>query len=104
MLSLLKGLIKSNCLEAGLVTRIMERVKYLQSTIKRIEPYLKKDSDTEEILHFLDHLEEASKSCSDISEKHTVVKFVKAPSYIIKLKTIETEIKMANSNLLQQTI
>ena len=84
----------------NLVSRIIENVKYLQSTIKIIEPHLKKDSDTEEILHFLGHLENASKSCSAISEKHKVMKFAKAPGYIFKLHDIEAEIKMANSKLL----
>ena len=75
-------------LSEKIVSRIKESVEYLQSTIKKIEPNLKKDSDTEEMQHFLTHLENASKSCTDISEKHSVVRFAEAPGNMIKLHTL----------------
>ena len=84
-------------LSESIVSRIKEGVEYLQSTIKKIEPYLKKDSDTEEMQDFLTHLENASKSCTDISEKHSTVQFLNAPGNMIKLHTLESEIKMENS-------
>ena len=87
-------------LSENVVSRIKENLEYLQLTVKKIEPYLKRDSDVEEIVQFLTHLQKASLSCSDISERHNIVKFAKAPGYLMKLHALEAEIKMANSKLL----
>ena len=87
-------------LSQDVVSRIKENMKYLQLTIEKIEPHLKKDSDTEEMEQFLVHLQNASKSCDAIAKEHTVVKFAKAPVNLVKLHTIEAEVKMANSKLL----
>ena len=86
-------------LAESIVPRIKESVQYLQSTIKKIEPFLKKDSDIKEIQHFLTHLDNAAKSCSDISKEHLVEKFINAGN-VRKLETVEAEIKMANFKLL----
>ena len=87
-------------LSDNVVTRITESLEYLQLTIKKIEPHVKKDSDTEEIKNFLTHLENASESCKNIAEKHTLKKFVTAPGVLIKLHTVEAEVKAANAKLL----
>ena len=99
---ILKFIIDRICqlkLSENIVSRIKENLEYLQQTIKKIEPYLKKDSDTKEIIQFLSHLQSVSKSCDAIAEEHTVVKFAKAPGNLIKLHSIETEIKMATDKL-----
>ena len=87
-------------LSENVVLRIKENLGYLQQKIEKIEPFLKEDSDTEEIKQFLIHLQNISQSCSSISEKHTLVRFAKAPGNIVKLHTIESEVKMANSKFL----
>ena len=87
-------------LSENVVSRIKENLEYLQLTIKKIEPHLKKDSDVEEIVQFHTHLQNASQSCSDISASHNIVKFAKAPGNLSKLHTLEAEIKIANSKLL----
>ena len=87
-------------LSENVVLRIKENLGYLEQKIKKIEPLLKEDSDTEEINQFLVHLQNIRQLCSSISEKHTLVKFTKAPGIIAKLDTIESEVKMANSKFL----
>ena len=87
-------------LAEGLIRRIKEHLEYIQLTIRKIKPYVQKNTDTEEIKTFLSHLENASKSCSGISDEHTLVKLATAPSVIIKLYNIEGEVKMASSKLL----
>ena len=80
--------------------RIKESLEYLQSTLKKIEPHLKQESDMKEILQFFTHLENASKTCSYISEDNKITKFAKAPGNVLKLSTLEDEIKLATSKLL----
>ena len=87
-------------LSENLVSKIKENLEYLRLTIKKIEPYIKKDSDTKEIEQFLIHIQNATQSCSDISASHNIVKFATAPGNLIKLHTIEAETKIANSKLL----
>ena len=87
-------------LSENAVSRIKESLEYLQSTVIKIEPYLKKDSDMKEIQHFYSHLEKAFVTCSYISEKNKVMKFAKAPGTLLQLHTLEAEIKLANSKLL----
>ena len=87
-------------LSDSVVTRIEEILKYLELTIKKIEPHVKKDSDTEEIKNFLTHLQNASESCRSIEKKKTLVKLATAPGVLVKLHTIEAEVKMANAKLL----
>ena len=59
-----------------IVTKTRESLEYLQRTIKKIEPYIKEDGETEEIKQFLNHLEKAFKSCNKISEKHLLTKLL----------------------------
>ena len=87
-------------LSNDVVTRIKESLENLQLAIKKIEPHIKKDSDTEEIKNFLTHLENASKSCIKIAETHTLKKFATAPGVLIKLYNLEAEVKVANAKLL----
>ena len=87
-------------LSENIVTRIKESLEYLKLTIHKIEPYIKKDSDTKELTDFLSHLENSSKLCSDILEKHPIIKVATIPSIIIKLHTLEAEVKAANSKLM----
>ena len=86
-------------LAENVVTRIKENLEYLQLTIKKIEPHIKKDSDAEEIKNFLTHLQKASESCVSISEKHIVVKLATAPAVLIKLHDTEAEVKAARDKL-----
>ena len=86
-------------LSENVVTRIMKNLEYIELTIKKIEPHIKTDSDTKEILQFLDHLKNVSATCDSISKKNIVVKVVKAPSVLVTLHNIEAEIKAANSKL-----
>ena len=79
--------------------RIKDSLEYLQLTIKKIEPYIKEDSDTEEIKQFLTHLRKASESCASISEGHTLMKHATASSIISKLDNIEDEINFAHTKL-----
>ena len=83
------------------VSKVKEHLEYLQLTIKKIEPHLKKDADTEELEQFLTHLQNASKSCSDILEKHhsKIEKILKAGKMEDELKAIEEKIKAADSKL-----
>ena len=55
-------------LSDDLATKIKGKLAYLQMIIKKIEPHLKKDGDTEEIKQFLSHLENAYQSCNEILE------------------------------------
>ena len=80
-------------------TRVKTNLEYMNLTIEKIEPYVKKDSDTKEITEFLSQLKKVSAMCDDISKKHMVVKLVTAPSILITLHNIEAEIKLANSKL-----
>ena len=97
---LIKGRLEQLKLSKDVVTRIKENLEYLQLTIKEIEPCVKKDdSDIEELAQFLTQLENISKSCTDISEKHLVKKVLTMPGVILRLNTLEAEIKVANSKL-----
>ena len=86
-------------LSENTASRIKESLEYLQSTIRKIEPYLKKDSATKEIEYFLAHLKAACESCSAIENKHTAMKFCKASDYSNSLQTLEAEITHAQSKL-----
>ena len=87
-------------LSENIGSRIKESLEYLQSTLKKIEPHLKQESDMKEILQLFTHLENASKTCSYISEDNKITKFAKAPGNVLKLSTLEDEIKLATSKLL----
>jgi len=87
-------------LSEDLVRNIKENLEYMQIKIKQIEPYVKRDSDTKEIKQFLTHLEKAQQLCANIKGQHKLVKFVQAPSDLIKLHNIEAEVKHAYSKLL----
>ena len=87
-------------LSDDLATRIKDKLEYLQTTIKKIEPHLKKDGDTEEIKQFLTHLEKAHQSCTEISAKPAINKLAtSAPADISKLHSIEAELERATSKL-----
>ena len=78
---------------------VREKLEYLQMTIRKIEPHLKQDGDTEEVKQFLSHLEKASQSCSHISERHVITRLATSPSDISKLHNIEAELEKASSKL-----
>ena len=86
-------------LSENVVTRILKNLEYIELTIKKIEPHVKKDSDTKEITEFLDQLKSVSDKCDSISKKNIVVKLATAPSVLVTLHNIEAEIKVANSKL-----
>ena len=87
-------------LSDDLATRIKCKLEYLQMTIKKIEPHLKKDDDTEEIQQFLAHLEKAGQSCTEISEKPAINKLAASlPADISKLHGIEAELERASFKL-----
>ena len=87
-------------LSKEVATRINERLEHLKQTIRKIEPHIKKDSDTKELEQFLTHLENIVKSCTDITNKNKIIKFVKIAGDMLKLNTLEAEIKMAESKLM----
>ena len=87
-------------LSDSVVTRIKEILEYLELTIKKIEPHIKKDGDTEELKNFLTHLQKASESCASIEKKNTLIKLATAPGILVKLHTVEAEVKTANAKLL----
>ena len=69
-------------------------------TIKKIEPHLKKDGDTEEMKQLVGNLGKATQSCTNISEKHIITIFTTSlPADINKLHSIEVEIERASSKL-----
>ena len=76
-----------------------ESLKYLQRTIKKIEPCIKEDDEIEEIKLFLNHLEKACKLCNDISEKHLLKKILESPADNNELRTLQSEINEAHSKL-----
>ena len=82
------------------IIRINENLKYMQQTIKKIEPHIKNEGDTKVIEEFLTYLQNAYESCTNISEKSITPKFVMAPSILNQLDHIEAQIKLANSKLL----
>ena len=45
----------------NIVIRIKENLVYMQQTIKKIEPHIKKESESAECLQLLDHLQSAAK-------------------------------------------
>ena len=75
------------------------RLDFFKKTISKIEPHLKQDDETEEIKQFLAHLEKASQSCADISEKHVIARLATSHSDISKLRNIEAELEQASSKL-----
>ena len=79
--------------------RVKENLEYIELTIKKIEPHVKKGTDTEEIKNMVTHLQNASESCTK-SKKNMLSEIVSAPSTLIKIHTTEAEIKMANAKLL----
>ena len=87
-------------LSENVVTRIKEGLEYMQQIIRKIEPCVKKDIDIKELTEFLTQLENVSISCTDISEKHPVIKFATIPAIMHQLYTLEAEIKVAISKLM----
>ena len=74
---------------------------YFERIIRKIEPHLKQDSDTEELEQFLSYLEKAKKSCADIPERrHVLARLTASPAAdISKLRNIEAELEKASSKL-----
>jgi len=87
-------------LSENIVRRIKENLEYMQIKIKQIEPFIKRDSDAEEIEQFFTHLENAQNLCEDIKGQPILDKFVQAPSDLSKLHNIEAEVKNGYSKLL----
>ena len=79
--------------------KIIENLKWIEQTIKNIEPYIKSDSDTKVIKEFDNNLQNINELCNQISEKDVIEKFSLAGSILDQLKYLEAQVKLAYSQL-----
>ena len=79
--------------------RIIENLKWIEQTIKKIDPYIKSDSDTKVIKEFESNLQNINELCNQISEKDVIEKVCLAESILDQLKHLEAQVKLAYSQL-----
>ena len=79
--------------------KIIENLKWIEQTIKNIEPYFKSDSDTKVIKEFDNNLQNINELCNQIFEKDVIEKFSLAESILDQLKHLEAQVKLAYSQL-----
>ena len=80
--------------------KVKGKLDYFEKAIRKIEPHLKQDDDTEEIELFFTHLEKVSQLCADILENHVMTRLTTSSAAdISRLHNIEAEIENASSKL-----
>ena len=86
-------------LSENIAKGIKDRIEYVQSTIKEIERYLNQNSDIKRLEDMYTDLNKAFKLCSDISNNHRIIKFVKTFEFKNALSDLDEKIKMASEKL-----
>ena len=86
-------------LSEDIARKIIEKLEYLQMTIKRVEPHLKKVDDAGELEQFVAHLQQAYQSCVYILETSRIIRFISVSSIISMEHSIEVAIDRASSKL-----
>ena len=87
-------------LSENVAERIKDKAEYIRSTIQLIEPCLSKNSDIKRLEDIHTHFNEAFKLCSDISKKHSVIKFAKTTKFKNELYNLYEKMNMASDKLI----